>query len=63
MKLDLKNIVYAQIINDNQCHVNIGGEVKLIEFDKMDINGVTYKSSDEFVTVNKLTVQESSIEI
>lgn len=63
MKIDLKNIVNVQIINENQLHVNIDGiGVKLIEFDKMDINGITYKSSDEFITVNKLTIQENIID-
>lgn len=57
MEIDLKKIVSVQVINQNQCHINIDGQIKLIEFDKIDINGVTYKSSDEFITVNKLKVQ------
>jgi hypothetical protein len=59
MKIDFKQIVWVQIINENQSHININGiGIKLIDFDKMDINGVTYKNSNEFVTVNKLTVME-----
>ena len=60
MKINLKNIVSVQVINENQCHVNINETgIKLIEFDKMDINGVTYKSSDDFISINKLTIQET----
>lgn len=62
MKIDFKKIVWVQVINENQCHVNIDGEIKLIEFDKMDINDVDYKSSDEFISVNKLKVQEDITE-
>lgn len=62
MEIDLKNIVNVQLVSEKQCHVNIDGQFKLIEFDKMDINGVTYKSSDEFITVNKLKVQENIVE-
>lgn len=63
MKIDLKNILFVQLINENQLHVNIDGlGVKLIEFNKMDINGVTYKNSNEFITVNKLTIQENTTE-
>ncbi len=59
MEIDLKKIVWVQVINENQSHININGiGIKLIDFDKMDINGVTYKNSNEFVTVNKLTVME-----
>lgn len=60
MEIDFKQIVFVQIINENQAHVNIDCVgIKLIEFDKMDINGVTYKNSNEFATVNKLTIQET----
>jgi hypothetical protein len=63
MEIDFSKVLFVQVINEYQCHINIDGiGVKLIEFDKMDINGVTYKSSDEFVTVNKLTIQENIIE-
>jgi hypothetical protein len=59
MEIDLKQVVWVQVINENQSHINIDGiGIKLIEFDKMDINGVTYKNSDEFITVNKLNVLE-----
>jgi len=62
MEIDFKLVEWVQVINYNQCHIIINGNVKLLEFDKMDINGITYKSSDEFVTVNKLTIQENIIE-
>jgi ribosomal protein S12 len=59
MEIDLKKIVWVQVINENQIHVNIDGiGIKLLEFNKMDINGVTYKNSDEFVAINKLTIFE-----
>jgi hypothetical protein len=59
MEIDLKKIVWVQVINGNQSHINIDGiGIKLLEFNKMDINGVTYKNSDEFVAINKLTIFE-----
>lgn len=62
MEIDLKKIVWVQVINENQSHININGiGIKLIDFDKMDINGVTYKNSDDFVTVNNLTILDNGI--
>lgn len=59
MEIDFKQIVWIQVINENQSHINIDSiGIKLLEFDKMDINGVTYKSSDEFVSLNKLKIKE-----
>lgn len=63
MEIDFNQIVFVKVINENQLHVNIDEiGIKLIEFDKMDINGVTYNNSNEFVTVNKLKIQEDIIE-
>jgi len=39
MEIDLKKIVWVQVINENQSHINIDGDgIKLLEFDKMDCN-------------------------
>ena len=62
MEIDLKKINWAQVINENQSHVNIDDiGIKLLEFDKMDINNITYKNSDEFVTLNNLTILDNGI--
>jgi hypothetical protein len=62
MEIDLKKIVWVQVINENQSHINIDGDgIKLLEFDKMDINNITYKNSDDFVTVNNLTILDNGI--
>jgi hypothetical protein len=62
MKIDFKLVEWVQVINDNQCHININGDTKLLEFDKMKINDVTYKNSSEFVSVNKLKIKEELAE-
>ncbi|MCE2706946.1 MAG: hypothetical protein LW807_07710 [Proteobacteria bacterium] len=62
MEIDLKKIVWVQVINENQSHINIDGDgIKLLEFDKMDINNITYKNSNDFVTVNNLTILDNGI--